>query len=258
MVHRLMSETTPCAPVSATNTTKTNKKMKLHTSKLVLTVSAVTAAAMMTFANAQTTKEEQSKLTPDAVLSELMAGNARFVAGENTAPKVIESREITATGQFPKAVILSCLDSRVPVELVFDQEIGDVFVGRVAGNIENEDQLGSMEFATKLAGSKLVMVLGHSSCGAVKGACDGAKLGNVTALLAKIQPAVDAVEGFEADQRNSKNSEFVAKVVEQNVRQTVADIRERSEVLSDLEKSGDIKIVGGVYDLATGKVTLLD
>ncbi len=232
--------------------------MKLNTSKLVLTVSAVTAAAMMTLANAQTTKEEQSKLTPDAVISDLMAGNARFVAGENTAPKVAESRAATATGQYPKAVILSCLDSRVPVELVFDQEIGDIFVGRVAGNIENEDQLGSMEFATKLAGSKLVMVLGHSSCGAVKGACDGAKLGNVTALLSKIQPAVDAVEGFEPDQRNSKNSEFVAKVVEQNVRQTVADIRKGSEVLAELEKSGDIKIVGGVYDLASGKVTLLD
>lgn len=217
-------------------------------------------ASMMMVATtaAQTTQEQQTAMTPDAVLEDLMAGNARFVAGKNTEYSVADSRKVTAEkGQFPKAMILSCLDSRVPVELVFDQKIGDIFVGRVAGNVENEDQLGSMEFATKLAGSKVVLVLGHSACGAVKGACDGAKMGNLTALLSKIQPAVDSVKGHEG-KRNSKNSEFVDAVIEANVRQTVADIRKRSEVLAGLEEEGKIKIVGAVYDLATGKVTALN
>jgi carbonic anhydrase len=135
--------------------------------------------------------------------------------------------------------------------------IGDVFVGRVAGNIENVDQLGSMEFATKLAGAKLVVVLGHTSCGAIKGACDGAELGNLTTLLAKIRPAVDAVKGFKPEERTSANAEFVAKVTEQNVRQTVADIRKDSPVLAGLERDGKIKIVGAIYDLKTGKVAFL-
>jgi len=221
---------------------------------LCATVSVLISAS----ATAQTTQDQQQAMTPKAVLQDLISGNERFVAGKTTSYNVEESRKVTAEkGQFPKAVILSCLDSRVPVELVFDQKIGDVFVGRVAGNVENEDQLGSMEFATKLAGSKLVVVLGHSACGAVKGACDGAEMGNLTALLKKIQPAVDAVEGHEG-KRNSKNNAFVDAVIEANVRQTVADIRERSEVLAQLEKEGKIMIVGGVYDLATGKVTMLD
>ncbi len=207
--------------------------------------------------SAQVTQEEQKAMTPDAVLERMMAGNARFVAGTPKNQDVKKSMEVSSKGQFPIATVLSCLDSRVPVELVFDQGIGDIFVGRVAGNVENADQLGSMEFATKLAGTKLVFVLGHSSCGAVKGACDGAKLGNLTVLLEKIQPAVDAVEGHEEKGRNSKNKEFVAAVVEQNVRQTVADIRKDSPVLAKMEKDGEIKIVGGVYDLHTGKVTLL-
>lgn len=229
--------------------------------KNILGITALTvmsAFALVACLDAQTSKDEQAALTPDKVLSDLMAGNERYVAGNLTEIDIKAGIAATAGGQFPKAVILSCLDSRVPVEMVFDQGIGDIFVGRVAGNIENKDQLGSMEFATKLAGSKLVMVLGHTACGAVKGACDDAKLGNVTDLLANIKPAVEAVEGFEADQRNSKNIDFVNKVVAENVKITVNDIRERSEVLSELEKAGDIKIVGGVYDLATGKVTLLN
>ena len=161
------------------------------------------ALALAAAAYAQTTKEEQSKLTPDKVLADLMDGNGRFVAGKTGDPEIKKRITNSAGGQYPKAVILSCLDSRVPVELVFDQRIGDIFVGRVAGNIENEDQLGSMEFATKLSGAKLVFVLGHSACGAVKGACDGAKLGNLTALLAKIRPAVDAVDGFKPEERTS-------------------------------------------------------
>lgn len=205
-----------------------------------------------------TTAEEQKALTPDAVLKELMDGNKRFQAGKLSDPNVVKSIEAASTGQFPKAVILSCLDSRVPVEQVFDQGIGDIFVGRVAGNIENGDQLGSMEFGTKVAGAKLIMVLGHEACGAVKGACDGVELGNITGLLANIQPAVDAVKGIPEDKRNSKNPEFVEKVVAENVRLTVADIRKRSELLSKMEEAGEIKIVGAVYSLKDGSVTLLD
>ena len=202
--------------------------------------------------------EKQKSITPDEVIAELMEGNKKYVAGKLTPIDINKQVQATSKGQFPKAVILSCLDSRVPVELVFDQGIGDIFVGRVAGNVENVDQLGSMEFATKLAGSKVVMVLGHTACGAVKGACDHAKLGNLTALLEKIDPAIKAVEGHEEKGRNSKNLEFVNAVVHANVAQTVADIRKRSEVLNQMEKDGKIKIVGAVYDLATGKVTLLD
>lgn len=226
--------------------------------KKTLPILSATVLTALAFATAQVTKEEQQLLTPDKVLADLMAGNSRFAAGKTTDADIIAKIAASSDGQHPKAVILSCLDSRVPVELVFDQGIGDIFVGRVAGNIENEDQLGSMEFATKLAGAKLVMVLGHSGCGAVKGAIDDAKLGNLTALLAKIRPAVKAVEGVKPEGRTSANKEFVKKVTEQNVRQTVADIRKDSSVLADLERSGTIKIVGAIYDLRSGKVTLLD
>ena len=206
--------------------------------------------------NPPTTSEEQAALSPDAVLADLLAGNARYVEGKLTERDIPKEVKASAGGQFPKAVILSCLDSRVPVEQVFNQGIGDVFVGRVAGNIENEDQLGSMEFATKAAGAKLVLVLGHEACGAVKGACDGVEMGNLTALLSKIKPAIEQTKGFEGE-RNSKNDAFVAKVIEENVRQTVADIRSRSEVLAELETQGAIKIVGAIYSLKDGSVTLL-
>lgn len=146
----------------------------------------------------------------------------------------------------------------MPVEQVFDQGIGDLFVGRVAGNVESVDQLGSAEFATKLAGAKLLMVLGHEACGAVKGACDGAEMGNLTSLLSQIKPAVNAVEGFKPDQKNSKNKEFVEAVVEENVRLTVADVRKRSPVLAEMEKAGEVKIVGAVYSLHDGKIRILD
>jgi len=224
---------------------------------LPLLFSALAIVPMAAKDNLPTTAEEQKGFTPAAVLQDLMDGNKRFIDGKLTAPNVKDRVAASAEGQFPKAVILSCLDSRVPVEQIFDQGIGDVFVGRVAGNVENVDQLGSMEFATAAAGVKLVMVLGHEACGAVKGACDHVELGNLTDLLAKIKPAVDAVEGFEGE-RTSKNSEFVAAVVKKNVEMTVADVRERSKVLADLEKEGKIKIVGALYSLHTGEVTLLN
>jgi carbonic anhydrase len=205
------------------------------------------------------TADQQKALTPEKVLADLMAGNKRYVAGKLTDPNIKANIAASAEGQFPSAVILSCLDSRVPVESVFDQGIGDIFVGRVAGNVENEDLLGSFEFATKAAGAKLVMVLGHEACGAVKGACDHVEMGNLTALLEKIKPAAEAVaKDFPEDQRNSKNAEFVNKVIEQNVRMTIADIRKDSPILAEMEKAGEIRIVGAIYSLKNGEVTLLD
>jgi carbonic anhydrase len=212
----------------------------------------------LTAENLPPTAEEQKALTPAAVLKDLMEGNKRYVAGEVSAPNIEARIAATSTGQSPKAFILSCVDSRVPVEQVFDQGIGDIFVGRVAGNIEDVSQLGSMEFATAAAGAKLVLVLGHEACGAVKGACDHVKLGNLTELLAEIEPAVNAVEGFEANTKNSKNKEFVDAVIDKNVRMTVADIRKRSKVLADLEKEGKIMIVGALYSLQDGSVTLIE
>ncbi|MGB0768792.1 MAG: carbonic anhydrase family protein [Phycisphaeraceae bacterium] len=201
-----------------------------------------------------TTADEQSAATPDGVLAQLMAGNARYVAGERTSIDIENSRAAATKGQWPVAYVLSCVDSRVPVEVVFDQGIGDIFVGRVAGNYETGGQLGSMEFATAAAGSKLILVLGHEACGAIKGCISDVKLGNLTGLLAELKPAVNAVDG----KPDANNKAYVDKVIEANVRQTVADLRSRSEVLAGLEKEGKIKIVGGVYSLKTGKVTLLD
>ena len=205
----------------------------------------------------QTSKAEQDALSPKAVLEELLAGNQKYIEGKSVDQDIKERIKKTTKGQHPKAVILSCIDSRVPVELIFNQGIGDIFVGRVAGNIENEDQLGSMEYAAKFAGSKVVMVLGHTSCGAIKGACDGIEVGNLTELLKKMKPAVSAVKGYDKETRNSKNKKFVNEVVKKNVLQTVKDIRRRSTVLADLEKAGKVSIVGAVYDITTGKVSLV-
>lgn len=206
-------------------------------------------------ANVAPTAESQKTLTPESVMKDLMAGNKDYVDGKASDPNIKERREAGVIGQFPKAYILSCVDSRVPVEQVFNQGIGDLFVGRVAGNIETEEQLGSMEFAAVVGGVKVIMVLGHEACGAVKGACDHVKMGNLTTLLEQISPAIEEVDGH-ADDRSSKNKEFVDEVIEKNVVLTVDDIRERSKVLADLEKEGKIKIVGGVYSLHTGEVTL--
>lgn len=225
------------------------------TAGLLLTAGLTGCSSQQRAGDAPICATQQAELTPDAVLADLMAGNERYVEGAQSAPDIQSRIDITSTGQFPQAIILSCVDSRVPVEMVFDQGIGDIFVGRVAGNVATTEQIGSMEFATKLAGSKLVMVLGHSSCGAVKGACDGAELGNLTALLAHIKPAIEAVDGFDGE-RNSKNKDYVAAVVDKNVDLTVAHIRSSSEVLRDLEAQGQIKIVGAIYDLHDGSVTL--
>lgn len=200
-------------------------------------------------------KKKQTELTPDAVLQDLMDGNKRFT--ENKMHQRDYGSQIgkTSGGQWPQAVVLGCIDSRVPVETVFDQGVGDIFTARVAGNFENTDILGSMEYSCKVAGSKLVLILGHESCGAVKAACDHVELGNITHLLSNIQPAVEATKA--EGERNSKNDSFVAGVVENNVKLTMDRIREKSPILKEMEDNGEIKIVGGVYSISNGKVTLL-
>ena len=220
----------------------------MHTLR-ILSLSLVAAHAL-----ALTTAEEQKSAAPDAVLRDLMAGNARFVAGKPRPRDWSAEVKASVGAQYPKAVILSCLDSRVPVEAVFDQGIGDIFVARVAGNVEGEQTLGSMEFATKAAGARLVLVLGHQGCGAVKGSIARVKLGNLTGLLDEIRPAVDAAER----QPHRDESELLDLAVRENVNRTVADIRARSPILAELEKQGAIRIVGAYYSLKDGKVTLLE
>lgn len=202
------------------------------------------------------TKAQQETLTPDEVLQRLKAGNERFVAGEVTLRNHNEQVRKAAGGQFPKAVILSCLDSRIPVEDVFDCGIGDLFVARVAGNIANIDIIASMEFACKAAGAKLVLVLGHGLCGAVKGAIDKVDLGNLPRLFEKIEPAVQRALGdASVADRSSDSASLVQSVVEHNVDLTVEGIRTSSEVLRAMESDGDIAIVGAIYDMETGTVS---
>ncbi|WP_298923814.1 carbonic anhydrase family protein [uncultured Allomuricauda sp.] len=201
------------------------------------------------------TKETQAALNPNTALELLKEGNKRFVEQNQTDRNLLAQVTETTTGQYPFATILSCIDSRVSAELVFDQGVGDIFSARVAGNIVNADILGSMEFACKLAGTKIIVVLGHTSCGAVKGACDDAKMGNLTELLSKIRPAVNAVsEPSDASQRTSKNLDFVNSVAEKNVKMTIDNIRKQSPVLKEMEDNGEILIVGGMYDISNGKV----
>lgn len=203
------------------------------------------------------TREERDRLTPDEILQSLMVGNQRFVSATLTSRDHSSQVRDAVLGQFPKAVILSCLDSRIPVEDVFDRGIGDVFIARVAGNFENTDIVGSMEFGCKVAGAKLIVVLGHEHCGAVKGAIDNVELGNITAMLKNIRPAVEHFTDYEGD-RSSANQEFVHMVSEQNVRLSIDDIREQSPILREMELNGEIKIVGGLYDMDTGEVTFIE
>ncbi|MDX6745412.1 carbonic anhydrase family protein [Polaribacter sp. PL03] len=202
------------------------------------------------------TKETQATMTPEKALDFLKEGNVRFQNNLKANRNLLEQVNDTSTGQFPFATVLSCIDSRVSAELVFDQGLGDIFSVRIAGNFVNEDILGSMEFACKLAGTKVIVVLGHTSCGAIKGACDDAKLGNLTALISKIKPAVNAViEPKDASLRNSSNMDFVNEVSDKNVHMTIDNIRDNSPVLKEMEDAGEITIVGAMYDINDGFVT---
>jgi carbonic anhydrase len=210
-------------------------------------------------ASSTLTQAEQQAMTPRDVLKVLKAGNERFARGQSTTRDYLAQARATAPGQYPMAVVLSCLDSRIPVELVLDRGIGDLFVARVAGNFENTDILGSMEFATKLAGARLIVVLGHTNCGAIKGACDGAQMGHLTSTLANIAPAVEASRSIEGEgDRDSHDAAFVAAVSHANIRQTMADIVGRSPVLADLVDAGQLAIAGGMYDLDTGTISWIE
>ncbi len=205
------------------------------------------------------TRETQATMTPEKSLRYLKEGNLRFQNNLKANRNLLEQVNDTSDGQFPFATILSCIDSRVSAELVFDQGLGDIFSVRIAGNFVNEDILGSMEFASKLAGTKLIVVLGHTACGAVKGACDDAKLGNLTNMLAKIKPAVQAVkEPQDPKSRNSKNSDFVDNVAAKNVQLTIDRILKESPVLAEMQNKGEVKIIGAMYDINTGAVDFFE
>lgn len=205
------------------------------------------------------TKETQVLMTPEKALDSLKAGNKRFQNNIKEERNLIEQVKDTSEGQYPFATVLSCIDSRVSAELAFDQGVGDIFSIRIAGNFVNTDILGSMEFACKLAGTRLIVVLGHTSCGAVKGACDDAKLGNLTSMLEKIKPAVDSVsEPSDMDLRNSSNKTFVNDVAVKNVELTIANILKTSEVIAEMFNNGEVKIIGAMYDVSTGAVTFFE
>jgi carbonic anhydrase len=222
------------------------------------TVGIATAAGVVeaslgsVLAHADFTKEQRDKMTPDEIIRQMKAGNERFRSGKPQHRDFLREVKATAKGQYPAAIVFSCVDSRAPAELILDFGIGEIFSGRVAGNVADEDILGSMEFACKVAGSKVVLVMGHTACGAIKGAIDGVQLGNLTALLAKIRPAIEATHY--TGERSAKNYAFVDAVARNNVSLTIANIRQRSAVLRELESSGNIKIAGSMYDLETGMV----
>jgi carbonic anhydrase len=202
-------------------------------------------------------RSEQQAITPDRGIARLADGNKRFVNGEGHHRDLTAQRLATASGQYPFAVVLACIDSRSTPEIVFDQGVGDIFTARIAGNYSTPDLLGSMEFATKIAGAQLIVVMGHTECGAVKGACDDVKLGNLTTVIQAIRPAVESVVEYRGEP-NSANKQFVLAVTDANVRRTVEQIRENSEILRDLERSGQIKVVGAMHDIKTGRVEFID
>lgn len=203
------------------------------------------------------TKETQEELTPQLAIDLLKQGNERFVNNIKTHRNLLQQVNETSAGQFPFAAILSCIDSRTSAELIFDQGLGDILSIRIAGNILNDDILGSMEFSCKLAGSKLIVVLGHTNCGAITGACNNIVLGNITGLLNKIKPAIE-METETITDRTDKNEIFLKNVTVNNVFITVKKVREQSSILHEMEQTGEIKIIGGLYDVDTGQVTFFE
>ncbi len=201
------------------------------------------------------TKEQRDRLTPSQVLDALKKGNERFLAGTMAARDYRDQQRTSAAGQFPAATILGCIDSRAPAEIIFDAGIGDTFNARIAGNVVNDDLLGSLEFACAVAGAKVLLLFGHTACGAIKGAIDDVEMGNLTGLLARVKPAISATTF--AGEKSSKNAAYVDMVARTNVQLGLDNIRRRSPILADLEKKSAIQIVGAMYDVATGKVEFM-
>jgi carbonic anhydrase len=235
------------------NEEKNMKFIRVKGMAIAMAISFVMIGSAGAESSATLTRETQALITPEKAIEMLKQGNQRFVSGKTVERNLLSQVKQTSKGQFPFAAVVSCLDSRIPPEIVFDQGIGDLFVARVAGNFVNDDILGSLEFATKLSGAKLIVVLGHTECGAVKGACDAAQLGLLTATLANINPAVRAVQG-DYTPRSSKNTEFVQAVAEMNVNLTMRKLRDRSVVLRQMLDKGEIKMIGAMYDVSTGSV----
>ena len=230
-----------------------NIKSLLLSLALALPVFWVASVVQAEATDVALTREAQAAITPARALEMLKQGNERFVNGKTLPRDLLAQVRQTATGQYPFAAIVSCLDSRIPPAIVFDQGVGDLFVGRIAGNFVNDDMLGSLEFATKLSGAKLVVILGHTECGAIRGACDAAQLGLLTATLANINPAVKAVQG-DYTPRNSANAGFVQAAAEMNVQLSMKKLLDRSVVLREMVDKGELGLVGAMYDVTTGKV----
>lgn len=203
------------------------------------------------------TKEQQQLITPTQAINLLKEGNKRFINNLKFNRNLLQQVNETSSGQYPFATILSCIDSRTPAEIIFDQGLGDIFSIRIAGNIINDDILGSMEFSCKIAGSKLILVLGHTKCGAVKGACDNVRLGHLTHLLAKLEPAINAEKTVHGN-RNSLNADYVEKVALLNVKLSIQQVTERSTILREMLNENQIVIIGGSYDVDSGQVNFFD
>jgi carbonic anhydrase len=246
-------------PVCCSSTVESGSRRRFVQSLLGAGAAAAAASlgpgALQVAQAAALTREERDKLTPHQVLEMLKSGNERFRAGKMLPHDYLAQKRATATGQYPAAAILGCIDSRAPAEIILDTAIGETFNARVAGNVAEDDMLGSLEFACAAAGAKLILVIGHTACGAIKGAIDGVELGHLTALLNNIKPAV-AATSFTGE-RSSKNPEYVDAVAATNVRRTVAAIRQRSNILAGLEQDGKIGIVGSMYHLAGGRLEVL-
>jgi carbonic anhydrase len=221
----------------------------------VLAPAAPALAQTATGRTGPLTKEQRDRMTPGQILDELKKGNERFRAGTMASRDYRDQQRASAAGQYPAAVVLGCIDSRAPAEIIFDAGIGDTFNARIAGNVVNDDLLGSLEFACAAAGAKVVLLFGHTACGAIKGAIDDVEVGNLTGLLARIKPAISATTF--AGEKSSKNAAYVDAVARTNVRLGLDNVRRRSPVLEDLEKKSTIQIVGAMYDLSTGTVEFL-
>lgn len=228
------------------------------TCAFTLAICATAASALDSAPVGVITKSMQAAITPAKALQMLKEGNERFVSGTASGVDYLAQVKKTADGQYPFAAVVTCVDSRTQPEIIFDQGIGDMFVARVAGNFVNDDILGSLEFATKVSGAKIILIMGHTECGAIKGACDDVELGLLTATLANIQPAVTAVEKEDYSPTNSTNAKFVQSVADMNVKLTMQMLRDRSLVLRGMIDKGEVALVGAMYDITTGKTTFYE